>query len=556
MSVKGGVPIIAWHAGQQELSRGAGEDSVEKEAVVARRIRARGMVTGQPTEIIAAAIRDECGPSYGTAWIRAYRLALGIALTDVVEQVRAWYEYEGRRQPRFSETLLSAYESGQKRPGPEYMHYLCAVYRADPDDLGYHGPCFCGRSHRDSPSAGRAGSYGNASTSAPGVDGFPAAGRYGGSGQHVRAGAQGTAKPIGGKQAEDDDDVLRRTLLQLIAGAGVTPDGRFFGAVDGVRRSMDDALYRGTVSATMLDRWEETTAGYGRQYMTADPLRLLCDILLDFGEVRRMCEERQPIESEERLCRLAAQLAGLSGMTMINIGDQRLARSFFRTARTAADETGDRCLRAWVAAREAFAPLYYGDPRETVQLARRISDLAGRTPCPAAVMAPILEARALARIAGSGRPTVTDRTKRALAQGRAAFDALADEDKADTAFGYTERQLYFHEGDALAGLGVVDEADRVLEQALRRYPETERLDRSLIRFDRAMCRLAVGEVEEAMRIGRDTLDDLPAGQRTDIVLHRARELAGVAAARAGDSALVREYQETLAMLPARSLLPA
>jgi hypothetical protein len=48
-------------------------------------------------------------------------------------------------------------------------------------------------------------------------------------------------------------------------------------------------------------------------------------------------------------------------MIMVNVGDQRLARSFFRTARTAADETGDRHLRAWVVVREALAPLYYGD---------------------------------------------------------------------------------------------------------------------------------------------------------------------------------------------------
>ena len=86
-------------------------------------------------------------PVAGTSRIRAYRLALGVSLADVVAQIRAWYASEGRAAPRFSETLLSAYESGQKRPGPEYLHYLCAVYRAEPPDLGYPGPCFCGRAH-------------------------------------------------------------------------------------------------------------------------------------------------------------------------------------------------------------------------------------------------------------------------------------------------------------------------------------------------------------------------------------------------------------------------
>ncbi len=65
---------------------------------------------------------DRCAPLAGTSRIRAYRLALGVSLADVVAQIRAWYASEGRPAPRFSETLLSAYESGQKSPGPEYLH--------------------------------------------------------------------------------------------------------------------------------------------------------------------------------------------------------------------------------------------------------------------------------------------------------------------------------------------------------------------------------------------------------------------------------------------------
>jgi len=136
---------------QRQQAREASGARPDSESVTARRLRARGLVCGQAPPQIASVIKDECGPAFGTTWIRAYRLALGITLADVVEQVRAWYEAQGREHPRFSETLLSAYESGQKRPGPEYMHYLCAVYGTDPEDLGYRGTCFCGRSHRTGP---------------------------------------------------------------------------------------------------------------------------------------------------------------------------------------------------------------------------------------------------------------------------------------------------------------------------------------------------------------------------------------------------------------------
>src|SRR5262245_33307610 len=295
---------------------------------------------------------------------------------------RAWYASEGRAMPRFGETLLSAYESGQKRPGPEYLHYLCAVYRTEPSDLGYTGHCFCGRSHRGGP-----GSRPPERAAPPPQWTHPQP-------MSPTLGERGPASP-GPREsgAEDDDDVLRRALLRMIASAAAPVDGQFLGAVERIRRRMDDALVGGTVSPAMLDQWEEATAGYGRQYMIVPPLRLLCDVLLDFGDVRRMCEHRQLLEFSERLCRLVGQLAGLAGMIMIDVGHQRLARCFFRTARTAADETGDRHLRAWVAVREALVPLYYGDPAEASTLARAGAGLAGSNPCVAGVMAPVLEAR-------------------------------------------------------------------------------------------------------------------------------------------------------------------
>ena len=154
------------------------------------------------------------------------------------------------------------------------------------------------------------------------------------------------------------DDAVRRTLLRLMADPGAPADGRFFGAIERIRRRLDEALLGATVSVAMLDHWEGMTGEYGRQYMTVPPMRLLCDVLLDLGDVRRMCEQRQPLEFVERLCRLAARLAGLAAMTMIDAGDHRLARSFFSTARTAADETGDRHLRAWVAVRESLVPVF------------------------------------------------------------------------------------------------------------------------------------------------------------------------------------------------------
>lgn len=544
----------------------------KQEIVLARSIRARGLVAGLGQAGIAAAIHDACGPVSGTTWIRAYRLALGTSLADVAAQVRAWYEAEGRPVPKFSETLLSAYESGQKRPGPQYLHYLCTIYHAEPADLGYPDHCFCGRVHRLPPgvvmtdaghsqvdAAGSPGPAAHASrvpgpypATAQPPDAFPAAlAADGGAGvpSAVEAAVIAGLADTRLTASEDDDDVLRRALLRLIADAAAAVDGEFYGAVDRIRRRMDDALVSGTVSATMLDQWEETTAGYGRQYMTVPPLRLLCDVLLDFGDVRRMAEQRQPLESGERLCRLAGQLACLAGMIMIDVGDQRLARAFFRTARTAADETGDRHLRAWVAVREAFVPLYYGDPAEASALARAGAGLAGRNPCVAGAMAPVLEARSLARAAarreGSGLRQALHRATAMLGHAHEALTRLPAAARGDTAFGYTERQLLFHEGDTLVALGHHQEAEKAFTRALRLYAPNEVLDRSLVTFGLARCRLEADEPEEALRLSRETFVTMPPEHRSEIVVRAARSLGERAADRHGGLPAVREYREAV-----------
>ncbi|MCW2902193.1 MAG: hypothetical protein JWO67_4458 [Streptosporangiaceae bacterium] len=528
-------------------------ETPQKETDIARRIRAQGLARRKTSPQIAADIHDQCGPLFGTSRVKAHRLALGVALSDLVAQVRALYELEGRATPKLGETLLSAYESGHKRPGPEYLHYLCSVFRVEPDDLGYQGRCICGRPHTAPPGVPplRQNVQGDPDTLVGSVvvampDDRHWMNQVRGLWGPDRAGAPACA------DVGEEDIVLRRTLLQLLAGAGVAVDGQFLGAIDNLRRKMDDTLVSATVSATMLDQWEETTLGYGQQYQATLPLRMLCDVLLDFSEVRRMCGQRQPVELQERLCRLAAQLSGLSGLIMINLGDHRLARSFFRTARTAADETGDRPLRAWVTVREALVPMYYGDPREALHLARKAQDLAGRTPSVAAAMAPAVEARALGQLAMRGRSDAAPSARRALVRSRAVFDQLPKSQLSDLAFGFTERQMSFYEGDTFTNLGDHQRGEEVLGQALMLYSSAERVDRTLVRLNRATCRLHAGEPEAALATGQEAMVELPPEHRSDILVHRARQLSAAVIAKHGEIPAVKEFQEALAAPAVRS----
>ncbi|MFI7635281.1 XRE family transcriptional regulator [Nonomuraea sp. NPDC049400] len=500
-----------------------------RETEIARRIRAKGLAAGRTSAQIADEIHEQCTSQFGTSRIKAHRLSYGIALADVVEQIRALFERDDKSMPGIGETLLSAYESGLKRPGPEYMHYLCTVYRVEPHELGYDGPCICGRGHR--------------------LQAVPSV---------VAEAKQRPLLPterellltpmVTESEAEEDENILRRTLLNLLnpeTRLVTTLDGPILGACEGIRRRMDETLVSATVSAAMLDQWEEATLSFGRQYTTTAPLRLLCDVLLEMSAVRTAMSRRQPIDLQDRLLRMAAQLSGLSGMIMINLGDHRLARSFFRTGRTAADETGDRALRAWITARESLVPLYFGDAREALNLAKKSRDLAGSTPCPAQAMAPVVEARALAMLSGSeSKKEVVDQAKRALARARSAFSHMKSEDQEDMAFGYTEKQLYFYQGDVLTKLGQTLEAEVVLDQALEKY-EDHILDQTLIRLDQAQCRLIAGEVDSALEIGTKALRMVSDEYLTDFIMRPALALEQAIMAREANHAKLEEFRAEL-----------
>src|SRR5260370_24780652 len=105
-------------------------------------------------------------------------------------------------------------------------------------------------------------------------------------------------------------------------------------------------------------------------------------------------------------------------------------------------------------------------------LARTGADLAGRSQCVGGVMAPVAEARALGRLAAQGKSGVLGRARASLARAADGLDALPAGLRADTAFGYTERQFLFHKGDALVALGAHGGAEAALGQSPRLYSPT------------------------------------------------------------------------------------
>ncbi|MFD0572637.1 hypothetical protein ACFQ0T_29790 [Kitasatospora gansuensis] len=444
----------------------------------AARLRAEASASGWESWQLVQRISTTCEVSL----LQSHRLARGWTLDAAVT---AYALLRGR----LTVQQLSSWEARTARPGPAHLDGLCALYETRPDRLGFA------------------------------VDYTPAAAADSVSLEEEAPGP----RPARGRDPRQEE--RQQILRSLLHGAGVSLSQPVLATLAGVRQSLAEALTE-SVSELTMEQWERSAAEYGHAYQMRPPRELLAESVLDFVEVQQLLEQRQAADYRTRLCHVAAQLAGTAGIALVALGEQREARSWFRCAQLAAEETADRGLRAWLIAREAVIPFYYGSPRAAADLAERARMVAGGTPSATAAWAPSLEARALARL---GR---ADDARQAMRLAEQAFARLDHTQTDDTAYGYTARQLQWHIGSMHTTLGDTRRAQAALDTALTMYAPAEYLDRALIALDQAAGLINVGEVTTAAQVGLQTLERLPAEHRTGIVVTRAREIAATIPARA------------------------
>ncbi|URN05943.1 hypothetical protein LUW74_23315 [Actinomadura madurae] len=161
-------------------------------------------------------------------------------------------------------------------------------------------------------------------------------------------------------------------------------------------------------------------------------------------------------------------------------------------------------------------------------------------------MAPAVEARALGMLAMRGRGDAAPSARRALVRGRSVFDQLSKTDTSDLVFGFTDRQMAFYEGDTFTNLGDHQHGDEVLSHALTLYAPTDRVDLTLVRLDRAMCKLHAGQPEAALTAGQEAILELPTDHRSDILVHRARQIGAAVNAKCGEIPQLKDFYEALA----------
>ncbi|GII56771.1 hypothetical protein Pth03_51600 [Planotetraspora thailandica] len=445
----------------------------EHSPACARRWREQAEVRQWTLWQTVQAIHGCCGVSL----LKAHRLGRGWSARQAIEELEFLCEQQSLGLPRASIDLLNAWENNRARPRPQTIDLLARLYKANAVRLGLAAD-YC----EDT------------------------------GGQKVVVVGPGQADEAVHLDDLAGDDTERRALFHQAMLLG-TPNGRFFAEVEGTRHDVDRTLAAGSVTEDQLDRLDEQVLRYRREYMTTPPMPMLCRVMLEISDVRKLSGSRQPSSVQRRLLTAMTMLSLLSADALMKLGDTRQAHSWYGTARAASDDVGDLRLRALVRAQQTMLLYYYGDLNETVRLAREARMLAGSAPSSPAALAAAAEARALARM-GDGKAA-----RLALAEAEQIFARMRGMSQDDLAFVFTEKRMKFYRTGTLIELGDAEEI-----QSLDTSPGFHTIDPALIQLDQASHLARHGDHEEACRIAAEALRQVPAEHRTSIVVTRAKAL--------------------------------
>jgi hypothetical protein len=324
--------------------------------------------------------------------------------------------------------------------------------------------------------------------------------------------ASGVLIQLAAYEMSGTDDVRRRALLNgvaLLSSVGVADMSLLARAV---RASLMDKFD----VHTSIEDWLELAEEHGRRCMSDPPAvmrrALVGDMLL--------LNQRVADESDDReLWVVTARLAALYAMTVASMGDTREAVRWYRTAKVAADASGDRHLIAWVRGREVLRSDYdgYGTPDQILTYVRDQSGLVDQSPV-GRMEIMVAASRAYARI---GEHT---RARDAFEDARRAFDATPSAPTGTESMYYLPEWRFLLRGvfvDALAGDRV--RVDRVLSEIATGGPMRWGVQADL---NRALAAAADGDAGAAVDLAVATIQRVPYPQHTQTMRQLVEAICG------------------------------
>jgi hypothetical protein len=301
------------------------------------------------------------------------------------------------------------------------------------------------------------------------------------------------------------DDMKRRTLLGLggVAGLGAVAPGI---TLESLRHEVESLT--GERSAATADDWHEIATEYGASYVAMPPAQLLDSLVIDLVALHRAGGQHAGERRELR--RAGGVLAAMMAMTVANLGQVVHAQRWWRTARRAAEHSGDRNTVLWVRGRETVRALYERRPITEILGLVAEAERYVTPEVPPPVVMELFGGKAQA-LAAAGRRADAVRAYRYFEElyPRLPSGVVADR---DSLFGWPEEKLRFTESLVYAFLGDGNRAQAAQNRAVELYPSWDRRGPAQIELQRALCLVREGDVLGGVRHAQTVMTDLPRDQ--------------------------------------------
>ncbi|WP_316528201.1 tetratricopeptide repeat protein [Kitasatospora brasiliensis] len=452
----------------------------------AARTRAIAKAKGWTTDMTVAVIVECCDVTL----LRAHRLAQGWTRARAVSELIALCDELALDRPSLDAEQLGAWERNARMPRAQTIDLLCRLYRTDAQGLGLAGGYRAGTSvavftHSAKP-------------------GLPVV-------------AEHAAVP---------------TLLDV--------GDQLDAAARSRRRAIERTLASTTLTTGELESLDGKLLTLRRDYVSDPPMMMLARLLTALEEVRQYSEERQPAVVQVRLSEMIAVLSTLTADALMKLGRKEQARDWYGTAKSAADDSGNRELRTRVRVQAAMLPFYYGPLAEAAALTHEAVLLNRGRPSVTGAFAAAAEARVKARQRDE------EGARAAIAQACELFERSRQTGQEDDAWAFPYRRLQLYLSGAYTALGDTAQAGRAQEEALRLYPDHTGIDPALLRLEQAMCMVRQRSVSEACQLARATYLAVPEDHRTQILGARAADIIKITPKEVRPRA-ARELGELLAL---------
>jgi hypothetical protein len=279
---------------------------------------------------------------------------------------------------------------------------------------------------------------------------------------------------------------------------------------------------------------------YGFSYMTTPPAELLGGLQVDFAVLGDVMRRQRADAAQRELYRVAALLAAFTAMTLANLGHLRYARRWWRTAKEAADASGDIQARLWTRGNEVVRALYEQRPVPAVlDLVAEAEAVSADGKAPPSALPFLLGGKAQT-LALTGQAAAAEA---ALHEVRDNFERLPAYTTRDTAsvFGFSEPNVRFTESAVYSTLGEFARADRAQAAALALFPAHEPRRPVKIKLQRALCLVRAGDVVPGVEHAHAVMTGLPREQHDRLIVDLGHKVLGAvpAADRGRDG--VREF---------------